>query len=70
MKLIAKHLKTLTLERKMTQQELADKSNISRNTISDIESNSHANTTIYVVCSLCRALGITPNDLIPEDMYK
>ncbi|MDB1924104.1 helix-turn-helix transcriptional regulator [Clostridium tertium] len=70
MKRIGKRLKQLRLDRNMTQQDLANKSNISRNTISDIESNAHANTTIFVVCNLCRALGITPNDLIPEEMYK
>lgn len=67
---IAENLKNIRKERGMTQDELSKASGISRNSISEIETDVHSNTTIYVLCQLCRALKLTPNDIIPKEMYQ
>lgn len=67
---ISSNLKTIRKERNLSQADLSELSGISDRTISDIETDAHSNTTIFILCSLCNALDITPNDLIPEEMYK
>lgn len=67
---IAENVKNIRKEKGMTQEELSKASGISRNSISDIETDAHSNTTIYVLCQLCRALKLTPNDIIPKEMYQ
>lgn len=70
MKSIAKNLKSIRINISLSQGELSTLSGIGRSTISEIENDKHSNTTIYVLCNLCKSLKITPNDLIPEEMYK
>ena len=67
---IAENLKNIRKERGMTQDELSKASGISRNAISEIETDTHSNTTIYVLCQLCKAFNLTPNDIIPKEMYQ
>lgn len=70
MQSIAKNLKEIRINKGLSQEELSKMSGIGRSTISEIENDRHSNTTIYVLCSLCKVLEITPNDLIPLQMYK
>lgn len=67
---IATNLKNIRKIKGFTQEALSKASGISRTTIVEIETDAHSNTTIYVLCQLCRALNITPNDMIPKEMYQ
>lgn len=50
----------------MSQQELAEKTGVSRQTISAIEKGDY-NPTINLCIAICRTLGKTLNDLFWED---
>lgn len=53
-----KAIKTYRLNRGMTQEELAEKSDISRQTIITLESNKKANVTVGVLRRIATALGV------------
>lgn len=53
-----KAIKTYRLKRGMTQEELAEKSGISRQTIIALESNKKANVTVGVLRRIATALGV------------
>lgn len=67
---ISTNLKKMRIKKGFSQSKLSQLSGIGRSTISDIENDRHSNTTIFVLCRLCRALEVTPNELIPEEMYR
>lgn len=67
---IGTKLKRYRLSNNMSQLELSKISGISRNYISEIESGIYTNISIFYVCNLCKALKITPNDLIPEEYWR
>ena len=50
------------LQRRMSQQQLADRLGVSRQTINAIE-NGDYNPTIRLCVGICKALGLTLNDL-------
>ena len=56
-------------ERCMSIRELSIRTGISRTYLTAIEEDIY-NPSVKIICSLCKVLGITPNDLIPEEMYK
>lgn len=62
-----KHYRRVSM---VKQNELSKLSGVSKNYISDIEQGKKNNITICILCSLCKSLKITPNDLIPECLYK
>ena len=49
-------------EKRITQQELAEKCGVSRQTINAIEKGDY-NPTIKLCIGICRVLGLTLNDL-------
>ncbi len=51
----------------LTQQELADQSNLAVKTVQDIEGGKK-NTTYETLCQLIERLGISPNSLFPSQM--
>lgn len=53
-----KAIKIYRLKRGMTQEELAEKSGISRQTIITLESNKKANVTVGVLRRIATALGV------------
>lgn len=53
-----KAIKTYRLKQGMTQEELAEKSGISRQTIITLESNKKANVTVGVLRRIATALGV------------
>lgn len=53
-----KAIKTYRVKRGMTQEELAEKSGISRQTIITLESNKKANVTVGVLRRIATALGV------------
>ncbi len=58
-------LKELRERRKMTQEELANASGVSRTTIANIERGVETSTTIGTIAKLAEALGVTPAKLLP-----
>lgn len=70
MQTIGLNLKRIRIEKQIKQRKLSELSGVSRSYISEIESNTHDNITVNVICKLCKALEITPNELIPQEMYK
>lgn len=70
METIGSILKQCRLKRGWTGKKLSLKSGVARGYIAEMESDKYINPSIEVVCKLCIALKITPNDLIPTYMYK
>ena len=67
---IGQNLKRYRLSKRVSQFELGKLSGVSRSYISEIESGIYSNISLYIICNLCKALTITPNDLIPKEMYR
>ncbi|MBL4933024.1 helix-turn-helix transcriptional regulator [Clostridium paridis] len=55
---------------KLSISQLSYKSKVARSYISELEEGKYDNPGIQVVCKLCKALKITPNDLINEELWK
>lgn len=70
MSTLGENLRKYRLFKGISQCELGNMSGVSRNYISEIESGTYSNISLLIICKLCKALVITPNDLIPEKMYK
>ncbi|WP_373782047.1 helix-turn-helix transcriptional regulator [Jeotgalibaca porci] len=58
-------LKVARTEKEMSQQQLADAVEVTRQTISAIERGDY-NPTINLCINICKALGVTLNDLFWE----
>lgn len=58
-------LKVARTEKEMSQQQLADAVEVTRQTISAIERGDY-NPTINLCIKICKALGVTLNDLFWE----
>lgn len=56
-------IKNARLSRNMTQEELAEKSGVSRATISGLENGSAKDTTIGTLKKLAAALGVTVGEI-------
>lgn len=69
MKTIGSILKKYRLDKGWNGKELSLKSGVARGYISEMELDRYINPSIEVVCKLCIALEVTPNDLIPKEMY-
>ena len=67
---IGQRIKEIRNTRNISQIELSEITGISRSYISEMESGKYENVSINILCDLCRGLKLTPNDLIPEEMYK
>lgn len=63
------NLKYYRLKRGLNISELSRMSGVSRPFISQIESKKHI-PRVDVVCKLCKALDITPDELIKEEYYR
>ena len=70
METIGSILKQYRLNKGWNGKELGLKSGVARGYITEMENGKYKNPSIEVVCKLCMALEITPNDLIPTYMYK
>ena len=69
MQTIGSILKQYRLDKGLNGKELSLKCGVARGYISEMELGRYINPSIEVVCKLCIALEITPNDLIPKEMY-
>lgn len=68
METVGTNVKKFRTSKGWTQLELSKKSGVSRSYISEIESDGYE-MSVLILCSLCKALNVTPNDLIPKKMY-
>lgn len=62
------NLKKIRLDKKTTQKQLSEISGVSQSYISEIENNGHI-CTVYILCRLCKALGVTPNELLDKSFW-
>lgn len=53
----------------LSQNKLSKISGVSRTYLIEIEEDKY-NITVDILCKLSKALNCTPNDLIPEHLYK
>lgn len=60
---LSKNIKSARLSANLTQESLAEKSNISLNFLKDIE-GSRSGTSLLTLINICLALNITPNELL------
>lgn len=61
--LLGNRIAQLRKNRKITQERLAEKAEISNNYLSNIENN-HSIPSLETVMKLCMALDVTPNELL------
>ena len=61
--LIGKRLAAIRKDKKLTQEKLAELTDLANNYISNIE-NSRSIPSLETLVKLCNALEITPNDLL------
>jgi transcriptional regulator with XRE-family HTH domain len=61
--MIKNRLKELRISRNMSQEELSQKSGISRNTLSKIENNEEAIVTTRTIAKLADVFGVNPSDI-------
>ena len=64
--LINKNIKNLRLEKNLTQEEFAEKINISTQGLSNIERNRYQ-PTADTIDKICKAFKITPSELLVEE---
>ena len=64
-KVLSTNIKALRLKANLTQEELAEKSEISLTFLKDIE-RSRSSVSIPTLISLCKALNVTPNDILRD----
>lgn len=65
-------IKELRKSRGLSLRKLAKKSNIAVSTLSEIERgvNGGRNPRVIYLIKLCKALEVTPNDLIPKEYWE
>lgn len=64
---IGTKIKTIRMQKRMTQQKLAEECNISNSTISSIE-RGITDPSLIVLCNIAKALGIASNELVDFDV--
>ena len=64
---IGERLKKLRTERGLSQDDLAEKSGITKNSISEIERGKRGTVTLETVAILAKALGVKPYRLMGDD---
>lgn len=56
--------------RNLSISKLSYKSGVARGYITELEYGKYRNPGVKVVCRLCKALNVTPNDLIDENLWR
>ena len=67
-KILSRNIKFARISHNLTQEKLAEMSNISVNFLKDIES-CRSGVSLLTLVNLCNALNITPNELL-KDLFK
>lgn len=68
--MLKENLKMLRNEKELSIKQLSLRSGIARGYLSEIESGKYKNPSLDVICKLCKALEVSPNELIPEEYWK
>ncbi|MDF2502784.1 helix-turn-helix transcriptional regulator [Clostridium sp.] len=55
---------------KLSKTQLSKRSKIARGYITELEEGKYENPSLQIICKLCIALKITPNDLIVKELYQ
>lgn len=64
------NLKHIREKRQWSIRKLAIISGVQHGYISELENGNKDNPSISVICKLCVALQVSPNDMIPEEYWK
>ena len=63
-------LKMLRNKHQLTVSQLSYKSNVARSYITELEAGKYDNPSLDVICKFCKALKVTPNDLIDKKLWQ
>lgn len=66
--ILSQNIKTARVSSNLTQEQLAEKSEISLNFLKDVES-ARSGTSLLTFINICNSLKITPNELL-KDFFK
>lgn len=71
MNTLGKQIRYYRRAKRLSQYELSKRSGIAKGRISEFESEKEElNPKLFTICRLCKALEVTPNDLIPMYLWK
>lgn len=56
--------------RNLSINKLSYKSNVARGYITELEQGKYQNPGLNVICNLCKALKVTPNELIEQELWR
>ncbi|KGK88001.1 helix-turn-helix transcriptional regulator [Clostridium sp. HMP27] len=62
--------KEARMKKNMSLSQLSYKSGVARGYLTELESGKYSNPGIQVIGKLCKALKLTPNELIDESLWK
>lgn len=68
--MIGENLKKIRKSKKWSELQLSKSSGVARGYICELELGKYKNPGLIVICKLCKALTVTPNDLIPKELYE
>lgn len=69
--MFGKRVKELRKSKNLSKYMVAKRGDFSRKALSMIEDDEMIlGPTLIQICKLCKVLEVTPNELIPEDLYK
>lgn len=57
-------------EKQLSLSQLSYKSGVARGYLTELEEGKYINPGVQIVCKLCKALKVTPNELIHENLWK
>lgn len=57
-------------EMNLSISKLSYKSKVARGYITELEQGKYVNPGLTTICKLCKALKVTPNDLIDESLWR
>lgn len=63
-------IKRIRTSKKISISKLAKITGVSRSYLSEIESGIYSNPGINTVCKICKALHVSPNELVNKDYWK
>lgn len=62
--------KGLRKKKQLSLSQLSYKSGVARGYLTELEEGKYINPGVQIVCKLCKALKVTPNELIQESLWK
>lgn len=64
------NIKELRKSKRISILKLSKITGISRSYLNELDNNKYDNPGLKVICTLCKAFNCTPNDIIPEELYR